>query len=233
MQSAAYQLQSELARVCLPAPERTAARRLAWINSICFLFLVIGFAGAQYNLPPRKTVPPLEQPVPIIVEPLPPAAPPTAEQKQPQQTDEEKPDVPTVVAVTLDTPAINFAVPTEGTLLVPAAVAPAPPAAPLRQAVSVKHKEPERIENTGAGGERPRPYPYPQIAEELGQQGTVVLLLTVDDSGRVVSADIQETSGSPILDHNAQEFVKRHWIVPPDKGCHQFLAPIRYVLRSS
>jgi TonB family protein len=231
MAAAVYQLKSELARVCLPTPERSADRRLAWINSICALFLLIGIAGAQSSLPPRKAPPPLEQPVPIIVEPLPPEAVQIVVQQQPQQqNDQDKPDVPSVVAVTLDSPAINFAVPTPGALLVPASVAPTPPAASLRQAVAVARHEPVKIESTGVGGARPAPYPYPPIAEQMGQQGTVVLLLTVDDAGKVVSAAVQETSGSIILDSNAQDFVRRHWIVPPFHGGHQFLAPIRYTL---
>jgi len=39
-------------------------RRLAWVNSLCLLFLLVGFAGAQSRLPPLKPAPPLEQPVP-------------------------------------------------------------------------------------------------------------------------------------------------------------------------
>jgi len=42
MEAAGYQLKSDLARVCLPAPGRTVPRRLAWANSISLLFLLIG-----------------------------------------------------------------------------------------------------------------------------------------------------------------------------------------------
>jgi len=232
MAAAGYQLKSDLARVCLPAPARTARRRLAWANSICFLFLLIGVTGAQNRLPPLRRVPPLQQAVPVIVEPLPPEA-QTAPEPKPaeQQTEDDKPDVPRMVAVTLESPAINFAVPTPGNLIVPMAVAPTPPATPLRQAAApvVRH-EPAPILSTGAGGERPAPYPYPPIALQLGQQGTVILLLTVDDAGRVVSAEIQETSGSVILDRNAQEWVRRRWTIPPANGGRLFLAPIHYKL---
>jgi periplasmic protein TonB len=232
MAAVGYQLKSDLARVCLPAPGRAASQRLAWVNSIALLFLVIGVLGAQSRLPGRKAVPPLEQPVPIIIEPLPPVAPPTAESKPAeQQNDDDKPQVPSVQAVTLNTPAINFAVPTPGSLLVPMSVAPTPVEAPLKRAEPVRH-EPATIQSTGKGGERPAPYPYPPIAAELGQQGTVVLMLTVDDGGRVVSAEIRESSGSPILDGNAQDWVKRRWVVPPVNGGHVFLAPIRYQLSS-
>jgi protein TonB len=228
MAAVAYQLKSDLARVCLPAPERTAYRRLGWVNSVCLFFLLIGVMGAQSRLPAQKAVPPLERPMPVIVEPLPPAAPPSAE---PKQNEEDKPETPPLVAVTIDTPAINFAVPTPGSLLVPLSVAPTPVETPLKKAAPVRHDAPTTIQSTGKGGERPAP-PYPPIAEQLGYQGTVILLLTVDDSGKVVSADIHQSSGSMILDGNAQDWVKRHWIVPPVNGGHVFLAPIRYQLRS-
>ena len=114
MAFAAYQLKSDLARVCLPAPERAVPRRLAWANSISLLFLLIGVLGAQSRLPALKAVPPLEQPVPGIVEPLPPpvVASSTETKETDQQNDDDKPQVPGIQAVTLDTPAINFAVPT-------------------------------------------------------------------------------------------------------------------------
>ncbi len=230
MAAVAYQLKSDLARVCLPAPERTAYRRLAWANSVCLVFLLIGVTGAQSRLPGRKAVPPLERPVPVMVEPLPPVAPPAADVKQ---NEEEKPETQPLVAVTMDTPAINFAVPTPGTLLVPMSVAPTPMETPLKKAAPVRPDEPKTIQSTGRGGERPAPSPYPPIAEQLGYQGTVILLLTVDDSGKVLSADIRQSSGSMILDGNAQDWVKRHWIVPPVNGGHVFLAPIRYQLTSS
>jgi protein TonB len=231
MAVAAYQLKSDLARVCLPAPERAVPRRLAWANSISLLFLLIGVLGAQSRLPALKAVPPLEQPAPVIVEPLPPpmVASSTETKETDQQNDDDKPQVPGIQAVTLDTPAINFAVPTPGSLLVPMSVAPAPLEVALKKAAPVKH-EPARIESSGAGGDRPRPDRYPKIAEQLGQQGTVTLLITVNDEGKVVSADIHESSGSVILDQAAQDWVKAHWIIPPVSGGHLFLAPIHYKL---
>jgi TonB family protein len=65
----------------------------------------------------------------------------------------------------------------------------------------------------------------------MQQQGTVTLLVTVNDAGKVESAEIKESSGHVVLDHNAQEWVKRHWTIPPGSGGHLFLAPIRYQLK--
>jgi periplasmic protein TonB len=231
MAVASYQLKSDLARVCLPVPGRVVSRRLAWANSISLLFLLIGVAGEQSRLPPLKAVPPMEQPAPVIIEPLPPVTPPAAEVKPTeQQNEEDKPETPHFQAVTLDTPAINFAVPTPGSLLVPMSVAPTPAeAAPLKRAAPVQHG-PTTVQSTGNGGDRPAPE-YPELALRMEQQGTVTLLVTVDDAGKVVSAEIKESSGSPILDEAALKQVKRNWMVPPVNGVHQFLSPIHFKLR--
>jgi len=231
MAVADYHLKSELARVCLPAPGRVVPRRLAWANSISLLFLLIGVLGEQSRLPALKPVPPLEQPVPVIVEPLPPVTAPTTESKETdQQNDNDKPQTPQIQVVTLDTPVINFAVPTPGSLLVPMSVAQAPVETALRRTATVK-QEPTRVESSGTGGDRPAPK-YPPIALQLNQQGDVTLLLTVNDSGKVVSTEIKESSGSPVLDENAQDWVKRRWILPVNGG-HLFQVTFRFHIKSS
>ena len=226
-----YHLRSDLARVCLPNPQGRPERSLAWVNSICFLFLVVALSGARPRLPAPKAVPPLEEPVPIIIQPLPPTPPPQAEQPNKEESIDDKVPAPRVVVVTLNSPAINFSVPTIGNVIVPNAVAAAPPVAPLNPA-AVVHNEPKTIGSTGEGGDRPQP-PYPEMALKFGQQGTVVLLLTVDDSGLVRSITIKETSGSPLLDRSALEFVKRHWIVPPGTGGRVFEATISYQIKTN
>ncbi len=226
MAAVAYQLRSELARVCLPAPERDAYRRLAWVNSLCLLFLLIGVFGAQNKLPVPKHAPPIEQPVPVVVEPLPPPAPVPKPVERPNE--EEKPKPQPSVAVTLDTPAIHFAVPTIGTLVVPLSAAPTPPAADLPKTDPVCHA-PITVASTGAAGDRPKP-PFPQMALQMGQQGTVVLLFTVDDVGAVTSISVNEPSGSAILDRASLDWVKRKWIQPPVNGGHLFKVSFTYRL---
>jgi periplasmic protein TonB len=225
-----YHLKSDLARVCLPHPQGHPQRTLAWVNSICFLFLFVALSGARPRLPAPKPVPPLEEPVPIIIQPLPQTPPPQAEQPKEETTDDKTP-APRVVVVTPDSPAISFSVPTIGNVVVPNALAQAPPVAPLA-AAAVVHNEPKTIGSTGEGGDRPQP-PYPEMALKFGEQGTVVLLLTVDDSGLVESITVKETSGSAILDRSALDFVKRHWIVPPGKGGRVFEATISYQIKTN
>ena len=224
MLAESYHLKSDLARICLPRPQGHSQRTLAWVNSICFLFLLVALSGARPRLPLPKAVPPLEQPIPIIIQPLPPP-PPQAERSKEESTDDKVP-APRVVVVTPDSPAINFSVPTIGNVIVANAIAQAPPVAALRPA-AVVHNEPKTIGSTGKGGDRPYP-PYPETALKFGQQGTVILLLTVDDGGLIQSVTVKESSGSPILDRSAMEFVKRHWIVPPGNGVRVFEAPITY-----
>ena len=231
MLAESYQLKSDLARVCLPRPHGYPERTLAWVNSICLVFLAVALSGARPRLPMPKAVPPLEQPIPIIIQPLPQTPPPDAGQPNKQEATDDKAPASRVVVVTPDSPAISFSVPTIGNVLVPNAIAQAPPVAQLK-APAVVRNEPKSIGSTGEGGDRPQP-PYPQMALKLGEQGTVVLLLTVDDSGLVQSITVKETSGSAILDRNATEFVKRHWIVPPGKGGRIFQATISYQIRTS
>jgi TonB family protein len=226
-----YQLKSDLARLCLPRPEGHPQRTLAWLNSICLLFLIVAWSGVRIRLPMPTAVPPLDQPVPIIIQPLPP--PPTTQVAQPkEETTEEKTAAPRIVVVTPDSPAINFFVPTIGNVIVPNAFAAPPPTVALQQTTAVVHNEPKRISSTGEGGDRPRP-PYPEMALKFGQQGTVILLLTVSESGLVQSVSVKETSGSPILDRSALEFVKRHWIVPPGNGGRLFEASISYEIKNN
>jgi protein TonB len=231
--SAHYELKSELARVCLPAThaQAQAQRRLAWINSICLLFLIIGLAGMRTRPPAPIAVKPLEQAVPAIIEPLPPPPANPEQQKEEEQTPQDTSEVPRVVVVTPDSPAIHFAVPTIGTVVVPNALAKAPPPQPLKPVVQRSEPKPRLINDTGAGGDRPAPA-YPKMALELGQQGAVTLLMTVDDAGIITSIRIKESSGSPILDRVTLDYVKKHWIVPPGEAGHSYQATIVYKLES-
>jgi TonB family protein len=82
---------------------------------------------------------------------------------------------------------------------------------------------------TGDGGDRPEP-PYPELAQQLSQQGTVLLVLTVDDVGAVTSVSVKESSGSALLDRTARDWIKRRWIQPPINGSHVFQVAIHYKL---
>src|SRR5260370_2706364 len=94
-----YQLTSELAKFCLPSAHRDPNRKLAWVNSICLLFLLIGVLGARTPVTAIRPVKPLEEPVPVIVEPGAPPPPTTAEHQKQEQTTDRKPHPPQHAAV--------------------------------------------------------------------------------------------------------------------------------------
>ena len=215
--SPGYELKDELARLCLTSARREPERKLAWVNSVCILFLLIGIFGARQGVIVVKPVPPIRQEIPVVVQPtvLPPQA-VAPKPEQPQQINQ-----PRVLVALPNAPNVNFGVPTAGTLVADAALASAPQVAPVRVG---------SLSNTGAGGERPEP-PYPPIAEQTGEQGAVVLLLTGDDAGNVVSVNVKDSSGFPLLDRATVDFIKRHWRFPTDAGTRQFQTSITYKLQ--
>jgi TonB family protein len=213
-----YELKDELARLCLPGANRDVNLKLAWVNSVCILFLLIGIAGARRGLIAIKPVPPIRIEVPVVV--LPTVLPPQAVAPKPEQA--EPKSQPQVLVVLPTAPNINFGVPTAGTLVAPAALA----SAPQPQAIPLHIGS---LNTTGTGVERPEP-PYPKIALDSGEQGTVVLSLAGDDAGNVISADVKTSSGFPVLDRATVDFIKRHWRLPTDGNTRLFETSITYKL---
>ncbi len=205
-----YELKDPLARYSLPASNRDANLKLAWANSVCLLFLVIGLVGARQGVIAIKPAPPLEKVIPIVVEPV--VLPPQQAPEKQVEPEQSQVDTTPVAVVIPQTPNINFSVPTISSLVVPANLASAPPLEPLHVAPKVG-----TLDNTGNGGERPAP-PYPTIALQTGEQGTVEVLIQGDGAGNVVSVEIQSSSGFPILDHSTADFIKRHWRLPTGTG---------------
>ena len=212
-----YELKDELSRLGLTTARREPERKLAWVNSVCLLFLVIGILGARQGVIAIKPVPPIREAVPVVVQPT--VRPPEPVAARPES--ETPRDAPRVLVALPNSPGVNFGVPTAGTLVVPAALAaPLPMAsAPVRS-----------LQTTGAGGDRPEP-PYPSIALQTGEQGTVVLLLRGDETGRVISAEVKESSGFPVLDHATVDFIQRHWRLPAGSGGRLFRTSVTYQLQ--
>jgi periplasmic protein TonB len=213
-----YELKDELARFCLSTARREPERKLAWANSVCILFLLIGILGARQGAISIKPVPPIRQEIPVVV--LPTVLPPQALAPKPEQS--QTINQPRVLVVLPTAPNVNFGIPTIGTLVTDVALA-----APVTLTAPVRIGS---LSNTGAGGERPEP-PYPPIALQTGEQGTVLLALTGDDAGNVVSVDVRESSGFPVLDRATVDFIKRHWRLPIDSGTRLFQTSITYKLQ--
>jgi len=214
-----YQLHDELARFCLPEANRDPNRKLAWTNSICILFLLVGLVGARQAADFVEPPPKVEDVVPTIIEP--PKPPPTTEAQKVQPTEQSQ-AAPQVVAVTINTPAINFAVPTIGNLVVPMAMAQAPSGETL-----VAKPTTMSVSSTGEKGDRPQP-PYPPLALSEAEQGSVTVAIYVDESGVVTNVALKQSSGYPVLDRSTVQYIKRHWHILPVNGSLNFETTITY-----
>lgn len=211
-----YALRSELAQFCLPAADRDANRRLAYINSICLMMLVMGVAGVRAPHLIRKEPEPVQQFMPVDLSPVEPEQRPQ-DQPPPEETPDTSLDAPTdapVIAtvVAADASAVRFAVPVTGPVVyAPAQFAQAPPPNPQRPSNS----QPVRfVRNTTDGGYYPQPS-YPRLALEQRMQGTAVLYLRVEATGAVTSVEINKSSGYGVLDRHAQDWVQNKWRFPP------------------
>jgi len=214
-QSHQYQLSDDLARLCLPQEYKDSYRTLAWVNSICCLFLIVGLVGLK---PPRvihKPLTELTDLVPVVF--TPPEEPPKPEPEvkpdepdQPQNTTEETPQVMTVVAAA-DPASVAFAVPVQGAVAIAPAAHLATPPPPAAKAPPTAVKFNPAVAD---GGNHPPPQ-YPGIALRNHYQGTVTIEFVVDPSGKVISAKVQKSSGFPVLDEAALDVVKDRWSFLP------------------
>lgn len=221
--SSGYQLKSDLARLSLPSRGEEMNLRLAWVNSICILFLLIGIVGARRGVISIRTLPPIREVVPVVVVPvnLPPQKTVEIKKEAPQTPSPQ----PRVFVALPNAPNVHFSVPSLGTIVSSAALASAPALNPMRPQPQVAS-----LGNTGTGGERPEP-PYPPLAIQSGEQGTIVLLLGADDSGRVMSIKVKASSGFPFLDQATVAFIKNHWHLPLNAGTRLFQTTITYQLQ--
>ncbi len=202
-----YALHSDLAQFCLPAASRDTNRKLAYVNSICMLFLAIGIAGLN---PPRleQRVPePIQEFVPVeIAQPLEqPKTEPQPQEEQPDKQPDTPVEMPQVATVVAANPSqVTFAVPVQGPVVfAPARLAQAPPPAPPKPASRTV------IKLTGAeGGSFPTLTKYPQAALEQRQQGTVTVIIAVKPDASVESVEVKTSSGYGTLDRAAIQHVK-------------------------
>src|SRR5437667_5118181 len=212
-----YALHSDLAQFCLPAANRDVNRILAYVNSICSLFLAIGLAVHNPPLLEQKVPEPAQQfvPVEIVQPPEPPKTEPQPQEQDPQlqpDTPVVMPQVATVVAA--DPSQVKFAVPVVGPVVfAPAKFAQAPPPAPPKPAARTV------VRMTGSEGGSFPPPRYPQAAWEQRQQGTVTLIIAVKPDGSVESAEVKSRSGYNTLDRAAILHVKtRYKFLPVTTG---------------
>lgn len=225
-----YILQSDLAKLCLPSATKDEYRKLAWVNSICCLSLVIGLIGVKTRPIVPKT---LEAPVevvpvvftPPVEEPKATLEPRLQEPDPTQDVPVETPQIATVVAA--DPAAANFPVPVEGPVVfAPARFAAAPPPSPPKPQTRPK---PTVFIAGSAQGVFPDP-PYPSLALRKHYEGKVMLYVIVNPNGSPASVEVKDSSGYSILDSHSSDWVKSRWRWPAGETRH-YLVPFVYQIR--
>jgi TonB family protein len=107
-----------------------------------------------------------------------------------------------------------------------------PPSEPIKAPGVGGSLPPPRIEQiraTGLEGDRPPP-PYPEESLRDREEGRVVLLIEVDESGKITSVTVKNSSGHSQLDRETADYVRRHWLFSPANGPRKFEAPISFHL---
>ena len=215
-----YKLSSDLSRLCLPAEFKDSYRTLAWVNSVCFLFLVVALVGLKAPKVIIKPLSEIQEQVPIVEFTPPPEQPKTEEVKTdetpPEEAPIEAPPVAPVVAAA-PSPQITFAVPTPGAVVTPQARFATPPPPVGTKVASAPVKFDPNANKTA--GSFPDPE-YPGYAQRQHYQGEVDVEINVDPSGRVVNASVAKTSGFGLLDEAALKVVKERWRFPPGPERH-------------
>jgi protein TonB len=207
-----YALSDDLARMCLPAEFKDSYRNLAWANSICFLFLVIGLVGVKAPKIVERPLTEILETVPVTFTPPEEQSRPEPEVKQDEPEPQETMDTPQIAAIVAAEPssAIAFSVPVKGAVAVASPRYATPP--PLNNHVP---SAPVKFNpNATDGGIYPKPN-YPGFALRNRSQGTVTIEIMVDSTGAVTDAKVLKTSGFTMLDESAVETVKTRWRFPP------------------
>lgn len=226
-----YKLRSDLAQFCLPAANYDRNRKMAWANSVCVAFLVIGIIGIKTRPIEVKEVEKIAEVVPVIFTP-PDTPPPTTTEsveEPPERTTDaisEAPVIATVVAA--DPTTVNFAVPVEGPVVfAPAKFAAAPPADPPK---AVAPPKPVLFNSKSEdSGSFPQP-PYPADALRRGSQGKVMLYVIVAADGSLDKVEVKDGSGFQILDNHSVSWVKRNWRFPAGQVRH-YHVPFIYQIK--
>ncbi len=222
---------SDLAKLCLPSSRREAEQGLAYVVSICLLFLVVGLIGLRPPLPTVVPSPADVEVVPVVF--VPPEASPPPEMALAEVIVADNPvatlDRPTVVPVTAAAtlPSPQPTVPlTSAAFPVPAAphAMPEAPGSPSPAPVATAPA------SAAAAGAFPWPREYPRQAREQRLEGTVMLAVRVNREGHPVSVTVKDSSGHAVLDRFARRWVSDHWRWPAGDE-RSYLVPFEFRLR--
>lgn len=217
-------VRSELARFCLPSTRRETGLWLAWVNSVCLVFLVVGVMGVRTPLPRERAREPVEASnIPVVELPL--TAPTPRVMRRAEESVApvvEAVAMPTPVVVTWEQPSVVFAVPEVGEIL-----ATVPPLKSVSSPSFIPLPAPvDLARDLGT-----RYFPAPQWTPRLMQarmSGTVVLLITVDNNGGVQEIRIRQSTGHRALDEHTVNHVKRYFVFPTGRGVLTYELPVEW-----
>ena len=221
----------------------------AWLSGLAVAMLTLGTYGArQPLLPPLPEVFTTTADSIEVMDFQPPAeAPAEAQAEQPEEQPPPEPEVE-IPSLPEITPPLT---PPEVPELVPMDQPPPPPLPKEKPPERKKDPQPRPAQrrtstNTGAssstgtsstptlfsgggGGRFPEPS-YPASARASRTQGTVRLLITVEESGLPSSVDVTSSSGSAALDGAASDHIRRRWRWPSGPT-RRYIVPICFQLR--
>ena len=173
--------------------------------------------------PPPVMVPPKPEPAKVIVPAPPEVRQPPRQEPMPQPKVEEK--APPVLAIPPATTAPAEAPPPAFTVPEPVMRAPEPPRPPPPAA--------PRVRTDAAYLQNPAPS-YPMAARRRGDQGTVMVRVTVSAEGLPVRVSLEKTSGTPALDESALNAVRSWRFVPARENGQAvealYIVPVVYKL---
>jgi periplasmic protein TonB len=169
---------------------------VVWMG--CLVGGLIGFWFSNHDSVTPAKPPAIAAPEILNVDVIQDASPPDAVPPQPVKTPADLPPVPAAPALPAPSPAIAFAQPTNM------------PASPPVQMAAIRPTNVQQLTFGEGEGRQPAP-DYPREAVVAQQEGVVVVLFTVDEDGRVTSAQASGPCPWPILNQAAVRAVRETW----------------------
>jgi len=161
-----------------------------------------------------KTVAPQIMEMPLIVDLLPAPqveAPPEAKPlpvARPEPAIRKPVPLPKAPAPVLETTTSEA--PAENAAVVPPQIAEPAPPAPAAAAISQARFDADYLRNP--------PPPYPPLSRRMGEEGKVILRVSVNAQGTAESVEVHTSSGSSRLDDSALRTVRSWRFIPAKRG---------------
>ncbi|MDB5800018.1 MAG: hypothetical protein JWL63_957 [Rhodocyclales bacterium] len=162
---------------------------------------------------------------------------PVKPHEKPKEPPKKLPPVPTQKPVPVpqvrpvETPLIQAPAATVAAVVETPQAPPAPPAppqpAPAPQVVQAPAPPIDpNLKPSVDCTQSPQPS-YPSASRTLGEEGTVMLRMQVDERGRPLRVEIEKSSSYPRLDRSARETISSSWVCPLRHGKQGFTGWLR------